>query len=311
MLASCLIPIGKPKNGGEKRRRTMKRISFISVILVLMFFILPITNVLAEATTTTNSTTSTEPTTTTNSTTSTEPTATTDTYNDNSATVDDETTKDEDATKDDETVEDEDATKDDEATENDDAKNDSEAQLSDLQKEKMLKELKKIYLQLKKEQNSIEKNLELLEKMFELANKKERNQYKEMLKEEYKEKYRKLKTEEKEIKAYVNGKLPNFDVKPEIKNGRTLVPLRAIAESLGTDVKWDQVTQTITLTKGDTTITLTIDAKTATVNGQELPLDVAPTIKNNRTIVPLRFISEALKANVEYDAATNLIFVDE
>ncbi len=287
MLASCLIPIGKPKNGGEKRRRTMKRISLISVILVLIFFIMPITNVLAEATTTTNSTTSTEP------------TATTDTYNDNSATVDDET------------AEDEDATEDDEATEDDNAKIDSEAKLSDLQKEEMLKELKKIYLQLKKEQKSIEKNLELLEKMFELANKKERNQYKEMLKEEYKEKYRKLKTEEKEIKAYVNGKLPNFDVKPEIKNGRTLVPLRAIAESLGTDVKWDQVTQTITLTKGDTTITLTIDAKTATVNGQELPLDVAPTIKNNRTIVPLRFISEALKANVEYDAATNLIFVDE
>jgi hypothetical protein len=99
----------------------------------------------------------------------------------------------------------------------------------------------------------------------------------------------------------------SFDVPPVIENGRTLVPLRAIFESLGATVQWDGNTQTVTATKTGTTIIITIGQTTAYKNGSLIALAVSPKIINNRTMVPLRFVSEALGAQVNWDGYTQTI----
>jgi len=102
-----------------------------------------------------------------------------------------------------------------------------------------------------------------------------------------------------------------FDVPPVIKEGRTLIPVRAISEGFGAEVAWDAETKTVTITKGDITITLKLDDRTATVNGQEVTLDVPAELMNGRTVVPLRFIAESLGLTVKWDAEERIIEIDE
>jgi len=115
----------------------------------------------------------------------------------------------------------------------------------------------------------------------------------------------------KQFKAFVNGKQPKFDVPPQLVNGRTLVPFRAMAEALGAEVSYDQASRTVSIVKGDTTVTFVLDEKTANVNGQIKKLDVPSTTIENRTVIPLRYISEFLGSEVTYDSETGLIFVSD
>ncbi|GBF12274.1 copper amine oxidase N-terminal domain-containing protein [Tepidibacillus sp. HK-1] len=117
-------------------------------------------------------------------------------------------------------------------------------------------------------------------------------------------------TNKKELKAFVNGKQPQFDVPPQLVNGNTLVPFRAIAEALGAEVSYDPETRTITVKQGDVSVSFVLNQKQAKVNGQIIQLQVPATTVNGNTVVPLRFISESLGADVEYDSDTQLIFVD-
>ena len=110
-----------------------------------------------------------------------------------------------------------------------------------------------------------------------------------------------------EDKLYINGRTLKYDVPPVIKDDRTLVPVRAISESLGADVKWDEATSTVTITRDGKTITLRLDNRTVTVDGKATELDVPPQTMNNRTMVPLRFVSEALGEKVDYDAETGAV----
>ena len=87
-------------------------------------------------------------------------------------------------------------------------------------------------------------------------------------------------------------------------DNRTLVPLRSIFEELGATVIWEQSTKTIIANKNTTNISLKIGAKTSTVNGQSISIDVPAQIINGATLVPLRFISEALGATVKWDSKT-------
>ncbi|MBE3596991.1 MAG: copper amine oxidase N-terminal domain-containing protein [Hydrogenibacillus sp.] len=102
------------------------------------------------------------------------------------------------------------------------------------------------------------------------------------------------------IRVYVNGQPLTFEVAPKIENGRTLAPIRAIAEALGLTVDWNEKTREVTLSNGDKTVTLQIGEPKANVDGQTVTLDVPPTVEQGRTLVPLRFISEALGADVEW-----------
>ncbi|MEC1947655.1 copper amine oxidase N-terminal domain-containing protein, partial [Schinkia azotoformans] len=106
-----------------------------------------------------------------------------------------------------------------------------------------------------------------------------------------------------QAKVEINGKIVNFSQPAVVKNGSTLVPLRGIFEALGAKVDWNQATQTVTGTKGDLTVKLTIGQKTAYVNGKAVQLAEPAQILNGSTLVPLRFIGESLGSQVSWDGA--------
>lgn len=93
----------------------------------------------------------------------------------------------------------------------------------------------------------------------------------------------------------VNNELVNGDAAPYVADGRTMVPIRALTETFGAEVNYDNDARTVTIVDGDTTIVMTIGETTYTVNGEEQTMDVAPVIgSGDRTYVPVRFVAEAL-----------------
>ena len=111
------------------------------------------------------------------------------------------------------------------------------------------------------------------------------------------------------ISVYLNGEEMTFDSEPYIENGTTRVPMRAIFEGLGADVDFDAETKTVIAQKDGTEIKLTIGEDTAYVNGEANKLLVPAEIKNSRTMVPLRFVSEALGAQVDWDGETKTVTI--
>ena len=105
----------------------------------------------------------------------------------------------------------------------------------------------------------------------------------------------------------VNGMSLVTDTAPVMVNDRILVPLRAIFERLGAAVEWDDPTQTVTATKNGKTIVLTIGNKVATVNGETRELDVEAQLVQDRTMVPIRFVSESLGAEVRWEESVNTV----
>jgi len=104
------------------------------------------------------------------------------------------------------------------------------------------------------------------------------------------------------IRVVVNGTKINFpDVKPFIdENSRTQVPIRFVGEALGADVVWDGNTKKVAITLSGRKVVLQIGNKSYEVNGQEKLMDTVTLLKESRTFVPVRFVSEALGANVKY-----------
>lgn len=105
-----------------------------------------------------------------------------------------------------------------------------------------------------------------------------------------------------EIKISVNGKNAEFDVKPFIDdNGRTQIPVRAVAETLDCKVDWNQDTKTAVISKdSQDTVKITLDSDVITVNDKQIKMDTAALLKGDRTFVPVRFIAEALGLTVEW-----------
>ena len=98
---------------------------------------------------------------------------------------------------------------------------------------------------------------------------------------------------------------------PEIKDGRTMVPIRALAEKLGADVGWDAAMRQVTLVRAGVTIVMTVDSKTAYVNGRAVEMDVAPYITNGRTLIPARYVGEFFGQKVEWDGEKRQVVVTE
>jgi len=96
---------------------------------------------------------------------------------------------------------------------------------------------------------------------------------------------------------------------PVVTNGRTLVPIRAIIEAFGGVVGWDGNTQTVTLTMNDDKINLVINSNTAYLNNVAHTLDVAPTVINERTMLPIRFVAEGFNLGVAWDGDTQTVSV--
>lgn len=111
-----------------------------------------------------------------------------------------------------------------------------------------------------------------------------------------------------------NGTRVTFDVAPVILNGRTLLPVRYVAEPLGATVSWAAGTRTVTIQRSSLTLALVVGKATAVANGRILPIDaadsrVAPVILQGRTMLPARFVAEQLGCVVAYDPATRVVTV--
>ncbi len=114
----------------------------------------------------------------------------------------------------------------------------------------------------------------------------------------------------RQILIFIDGQLYAFPKPPVEVDGRTLVPLRAIFEALGAKVDWDEATQTVTATKDNNTITLTIGSRVAYKNGEKINLDVPAQLFNgDTTMVPIRFVSEALGAKVGWDEYSKAVVI--
>ena len=100
---------------------------------------------------------------------------------------------------------------------------------------------------------------------------------------------------------FVNDKKLSMDVSPIIRNGRTFLPVRYVAESLGALVEWSEPEKKITVILGDTKVEMLLNTDLALVNGETKLIDVPPFIESGRTLVPFRFLSESLGCEVEWD----------
>lgn len=117
-----------------------------------------------------------------------------------------------------------------------------------------------------------------------------------------------------QINVMVNGKCVKFtDAAPEVAEGRTMVPFRAIFETLGAEISYEDGTihavlgdMALDLTIGSDTMTKTADGKTETVK-----MDCAPYVKGGRTYVPVRFIGEALGCDVQWDGYYNTAVITD
>jgi len=110
----------------------------------------------------------------------------------------------------------------------------------------------------------------------------------------------------------VNGMPVALDAAPFIQNGRTLLPLRALIETLGGKVAWNGTTRTATVTLGSRTVAVTIGDPMGLAGGKKVPVDpantkVVPLIINNRTFLPLRFIAENLGLDLVWDALSRTV----
>ncbi len=115
------------------------------------------------------------------------------------------------------------------------------------------------------------------------------------------------------VNLLVNNKAVETDQPAVIVESRTMVPVRVIAENLGSTVDWDANTKTVTFTYGDITAALEIGGANLAVTAggvtQQVPVDSPATIINSRTMVPVRFLSETFGYKVDWDAQTKTVNV--
>jgi hypothetical protein len=110
------------------------------------------------------------------------------------------------------------------------------------------------------------------------------------------------------VSVTVNGNAANLNPPPTERAGRVFVPLRGVFEQLGATVVYQS--GVINATGRGHTISLRIGSQQATVDGQQQTVDVAPFIIGASTYVPLRFVSQALGATVNYDGANRLVAIN-
>lgn len=114
-----------------------------------------------------------------------------------------------------------------------------------------------------------------------------------------------------EITVSINKTILTFDQPPVIVNDRTLVPLRAIFEALGAVVDWEPTTRTVTARRGEINLSFVVDTNIIKKNGADIEIDVPAQIIGDRTMVPVRAISESLDAGVDWDPITRTVLIDD
>lgn len=112
------------------------------------------------------------------------------------------------------------------------------------------------------------------------------------------------------IPVYINNSEICFDIDPIIVNGRTLVPMRAVFEALGAVVTWNGEYEIVTAQKNETTVTVQIGADTMRKDNQIISLDVPAMLYLNRTLVPVRAVSEAFDARVQWNNEERAVYIE-
>ncbi|MFA9423734.1 MAG: copper amine oxidase N-terminal domain-containing protein [Sedimentibacter sp.] len=112
------------------------------------------------------------------------------------------------------------------------------------------------------------------------------------------------------IKITLNGKSIDSDVNPYINDeSRTMVELRSIAEALGATLTWDSDTKTVTIIKDTSIFTVVIGELQYTLDENINTMDTVASIVDGRTMVPVRFITEALGLVVNWDSTTSTVII--
>jgi len=114
-----------------------------------------------------------------------------------------------------------------------------------------------------------------------------------------------------EITVEIDGVLQEYDVPPQIIKDRTMVPMRKIFEAFGAEVDWDDTLKKVTAVKEGIKVELIIGSVNAKVGEEEKLLDSEPVIIDGRTLVPVRFVSEALGAKVEWDGENKRVIIEK
>lgn len=112
-----------------------------------------------------------------------------------------------------------------------------------------------------------------------------------------------------EVALVINGSPVRADVPARILAGRTMVPIRVVSENLGAQVDWRAEDRSIAIRRGPRRVHLTVGRSEAVIDERPVALDVAPVILDGRTLVPLRFVGEALGAEVAWDETSRTVSV--
>lgn len=112
-----------------------------------------------------------------------------------------------------------------------------------------------------------------------------------------------------DIKVVMDGRLLNFDSKPVIENSRLLVPIRKILEELDMELNWNGETKVVLARGQGREISFTIDERQAYVDGKRVELDAPAKIIEDRTLIPLRFISSSLGKDVRWDGEDRVVYI--
>lgn len=121
-------------------------------------------------------------------------------------------------------------------------------------------------------------------------------------------------TEAPEIRISIDGKYGNYSAMPIVVNDSTLLPLRDLLINLGVQndvehIAWNDTDSSVTITKDSTKVYLKIGDNKATVNGNAVTLDAAPVVYNDKTYIPIRFVSKSFGKNVAWDEKNSLVVI--
>lgn len=127
--------------------------------------------------------------------------------------------------------------------------------------------------------------------------------------EGYKLSQQSVKDKYVDVSVNINGEEMDFDQPAVLMNYRTMVPVRGVFEKVGASLSWNNTTKTAVIKKEDTVVSMTVGEETATVNGETKTLDAPATIINSRTMIPLRFVGEAIGATIKWDSASRTAYI--
>lgn len=114
----------------------------------------------------------------------------------------------------------------------------------------------------------------------------------------------------KEVKIEIDGKaMVPKDMPAVIIDGRTMLPMRQIAQELGCEVNWNEAAKQIYVMRGSDIIVFTVDSKTGYENGKKFTMDVPATIVNDRTMLPVRALADALHLNIKWDDPNRIVSI--